>query len=47
MNVHHQEVRKSNEVKAGKATKITYYVTTGIISAAMMLIGLKRWQIRK
>lgn len=41
MNVQHQEVQKSNEVKTGKATKITYYITTGIISATMVLIGFK------
>lgn len=41
MNVQHQQVQKSNEVKADKAIKIIYYITTGIISVSMILIGFK------
>lgn len=41
MNLKHQEHKTNSEIQVGKTAKITYYITTGIISATMILIGFK------
>ncbi|WP_461791642.1 DoxX family protein [Pedobacter sp.] len=41
MKQKNQEQEKNNIMKAGNATKIIYYATTGIISMMMVFIGFR------